>query len=196
MGRRCPICSDVIFPPSNLVSPVSEALRAKLSQVNWGRNELGLPLLSDEIINKSSYTPMEMPKSTYKENVAQSRMNVYIPGSESIPKPEPYSVLNIDQDYYSSRQPLLTREPPVGSSDRDDNKYQRKTPREIFNRWSRRFYAPAARPFYRKTWFHVVFGVFVFLFIIYIMSTVGRSSSNDNPMLDMELNPNIINHED
>lgn len=45
-GRRCPVCSDSIFPPSNLVSPVCEALRTKLSQVNWGRNELGLPLVS------------------------------------------------------------------------------------------------------------------------------------------------------
>lgn len=75
-----------------------EALRAKLSQVNWGRNELGLPLLSDEIV-KSTYTPRETIKPAYKENVAQSRISAYIPGSEAIPKPEPYSVLNIDQDY-------------------------------------------------------------------------------------------------
>lgn len=44
-GRKCPICADSIFPPANLASPVSEALRNRLSQVNWGRNELGLPLV-------------------------------------------------------------------------------------------------------------------------------------------------------
>lgn len=43
----------------------------------------------------------------------------------------PHSVLNIES------RPLL-RESPIGrSSDRDDNKYKRKTPQEIFSRWSR-----------------------------------------------------------
>lgn len=36
----------------------------------------------------------------------------------------------------SSRRPLLSREPPIGI-DRDENKYKRRTPAEIFSRWSR-----------------------------------------------------------
>lgn len=36
----------------------------------------------------------------------------------------------------SSRRPLLNREPPIGI-DRDENKYKRRTPAEIFSRWSR-----------------------------------------------------------
>lgn len=43
----------------------------------------------------------------------------------------PHSILNIES------RPLL-RENPIGrSSDRDENKYKRKTPQEIFSRWSR-----------------------------------------------------------
>lgn len=90
---------------------------------------------------------------------------------------------------------MLTREPPVGSADRDDDKYQKRTPREIFSRWSRRFYKPAARPFYKRTWFQVVSAVVLFVLFMYFMASLGRSSSKDNPMLNMDMNPNIINHE-
>ena len=45
-GYTCPTCSYCIFPPSNLSSPIGEALRAQLGQVNWARAGLGLPLVS------------------------------------------------------------------------------------------------------------------------------------------------------
>uniref|UniRef100_A0A336M4K7 Zinc finger protein-like 1 homolog n=1 Tax=Culicoides sonorensis TaxID=179676 RepID=A0A336M4K7_CULSO len=190
-GRKCPMCSDPIFPPPNLVSPVCEALRNRLSQVNWGRNELGLPLLSHEKLNTSSFTP------TPKESIAQSRKSDFIVGSEAIPRPEvAHSILNIENDIRETRRPLLAREPPIGSSDRDDNKYQRRTPREIFSRWSRRFYAPASRPFYRRTWFQILAGILIFIFVIYLMASIGRRTSSSNPMLDMDMNPNLIQHED
>lgn len=44
-GHTCPTCNDQIFPPPNLISPVADVLRSCLGQVNWGRNELGLPLV-------------------------------------------------------------------------------------------------------------------------------------------------------
>lgn len=51
---------------------------------------------------------------------------------EKVFRPEsPHSILNIET------RPLL-REAPIGrAADRDDNKYKRKTPQEIFSRWSR-----------------------------------------------------------
>lgn len=51
---------------------------------------------------------------------------------EKVFRPEsPHSILNIES------RPLL-REAPIGrAADRDDNKYKRKTPQEIFSRWSR-----------------------------------------------------------
>lgn len=44
-GHTCPTCSDPIFPPVNLVSPVADVLRTRLGQVNWARNVLELPLV-------------------------------------------------------------------------------------------------------------------------------------------------------
>jgi hypothetical protein len=90
---------------------------------------------------------------------------------------------------------LLTREPPLGSSDRDDNKYKKRTPSEIFARWSRQFYAPASKPPWRRKWFLAVAGVAVFVFIIYIMSILGRRATTDDAMLDMNLNP-MLQHEE
>lgn len=46
-GHTCPSCAQNIFPASNLVSPVADVLRNKLAQVNWGRNELSLPLVRE-----------------------------------------------------------------------------------------------------------------------------------------------------
>ncbi len=45
-GYTCPNCEVCVFPPSNLVSPVGEALKKKLINVNWARIRLGLPLAS------------------------------------------------------------------------------------------------------------------------------------------------------
>ena len=46
-GYTCPGCSAPVFPPDNLVSPVADKLRSQLSEVNWARPGLGLPLLAD-----------------------------------------------------------------------------------------------------------------------------------------------------
>lgn len=112
---------------------------------------------------------------------------------EKVFRPEsPHSILNIES------RPLL-REGPIGrSADRDDNKYKRKTPQEIFSRWSRyevvksvhvvqfligfhcrQFYSPAARPPWRRTWFLVMVGMFLFLSVIYLMYHYGRAPSDD-----------------
>ncbi len=34
-GYTCFSCSSGLFPPDNLVSPVADALREKLKEVNW-----------------------------------------------------------------------------------------------------------------------------------------------------------------
>lgn len=62
---------------------------------------------------------------------------------QNIATESPHSVVNMIESYsavnepMSSRRPLLQREQPIGAADRDDNKYKRKTPQEIFSRWSR-----------------------------------------------------------
>lgn len=68
--------------------------------------------------------------STVANGLASGLHRTNVP--EKVFRPEsPHSILNIES------RPLL-REGPIGrSADRDDNKYKRKTPQEIFSRWSR-----------------------------------------------------------
>lgn len=80
----------------------------------------------------------------------------------------------------SSRRPLLPRQSPIGGTDRDENKYKRRTTSEIFSRWSRRFYAPSSRPPWRRTWFLVISGALAFVVLIYLMALVGRGSDNES----------------
>lgn len=80
----------------------------------------------------------------------------------------------------SSRRPLLPRQSPIGGTDRDENKYARRTPAEIFSRWSRRFYAPSSRPPWRRTWFLVLSGILAFVVLIYLMAVFGRGGSQDS----------------
>jgi len=73
---------------------------------------------------------------------------------------------------------LLPRQSPIGGTDRDDNKYQRRTPAELFSRWTRRFYAPSSRPPWRRTWFLVTAGIFAFVLFVYLMAWLGRGRSD------------------
>jgi hypothetical protein len=198
-GHTCPICKSGIFPPSNLVSPVADALRHRLSQVNWGRNELGLPLFTDTV-EYSSPSPAPSNDGVANgavvfKNVSQGqghhlRTNITTENKVLERSESPHSVLNIEN--YSSSRPLLQQREPT-SVDRDENKYKRKTPQEIFSRWSRRLYSPAARPPWRRTWFIVLMGFLIFFSIIYLMYVFGRHHgySEENDMLAMKNNPNL-----
>ncbi len=44
-GYQCPKCKEGIFPPSNLVSPIVDALKLKLESVAWSRVGLGQSLV-------------------------------------------------------------------------------------------------------------------------------------------------------
>lgn len=113
----------------------------------------------------------------------------------------PHSVLQIDSFsapstsatfQANSRRPVLPREErSLLGSDRDDNKYKRKTPGEIFSKWSRRLYAPSSRPFWRRTWFLVLFGIFMFLLLIFVMAKLGRGSSAEDDDLEESFLGNI-----
>ncbi|XP_050317327.1 zinc finger protein-like 1 homolog isoform X1 [Bactrocera neohumeralis] len=204
-GHQCPICDTEIFPNFNLVSPVGDALKAHLSQVNWGRNGLGLSLLpKDKSVESSANFKSQGPSTTVStptqtaavSNMTKVHHSVGVERlkdnglfSEQIMRHEnPHSVLLMDafslpvekNVLASSRRPLLPRQSPIGGTDRDENKYKRRTPSEIFSRWSRRFYAPSSRPPWRRTWFLVISGVLAFLVLIYLMALLGRGSDNES----------------
>jgi len=177
-GHSCPSCNTCIFPPQNLVSPVADSLRIWLSQVSWGRNELNMPMFLEE----KEFPPKPSSKSQSQESLALNGSVAYSNLSghhrtnvpEKVFRPEsPHSILNIES------RPLLYRESPIGGSDRDDNKYKRKTPQEIFSRWSRQFYSPAASPPWRRTWFLAIVGILLFISVIYLMYHFGRSESDE-----------------
>ncbi|CAO1441181.1 unnamed protein product [Diamesa hyperborea] len=195
-GHGCPTCNTCLFPPQNLVSPVADALRIKLGNVHWGRNELNLPVYSDDqdfpqnslaqestivngSVNYKTNSTVHAAGYGHHRNIAENK--AFRPES-------PHSILNIES------RPLL-REPPIGSNsaDRDDNKYKRKTPQEIFSRWSRRLYSPAAKPPWKRTWVVVVMGITVFCSILYVMYYFGRVSEDED---ENERSKNIVHYDE
>jgi len=180
-GHLCPSCLDQIFPPPNLISPVADYLRSRLGQVNWGRNELGLPLLSEDKTENAG---------SVQFNSHSNHQSVPKHKSSNVNPSKQHSVLNIDSvsnqnDFQTnSRRTVLPRQSPIGGSDRDDNKYKKRTSAEIFSRWSRRFYSPSSRPPWRRTWFIILASIFIFGLVIYIMATLGRSNTDvDDPFI-------------
>lgn len=116
-GYKCPQCNQCLFPPSNLVSPVADVLREKLSSVNWARQGLGLPLLSHEV-DKPSLS-----------QAAKSYVHTYNKPIEAVTySPEVYSSSSAGRRVYQSVDIEELTQPhhshPVASSvrDHDDNK--------------------------------------------------------------------------
>ncbi|XP_017475094.1 PREDICTED: zinc finger protein-like 1 homolog [Rhagoletis zephyria] len=209
-GHQCPICETEIFPNSNLVSPVADALKAYLSQVNWGRNGLGLSLLPNDqsttsakvraqVVSADAQIESVMTKVHHSSSMERSKANGVF-SNQTTRHDHPHSVLLMDafsppseRDIHAnSRRPMLPRQPPIGGHDRDENKYERRTPSENFSRWSRRFYAPSSRPPWRRTWFLVLSGVLAFLVLIYLMAHFGRGG-DDNSLDDSWNAPNPQN---
>ncbi|KAG5671406.1 hypothetical protein PVAND_001604 [Polypedilum vanderplanki] len=178
-GHTCPKCQQSIFPPPNLVSPIADTLRIWLSEVSWGRNEIAAFNEEKEYVSKPTHETLVSNGATTSNFSPMTNSNLQIAQQhhrnvpEKVFRPEsPHSILNIES------RPLL-REVPIGrSSDRDDNKYKRKTPQEIFSRWSRQFYSPASKPPWKKTWFIIMSGFLTFFMIIYLMYHFGRAGSS------------------
>ena len=62
-GYTCPTCHTCIFPPPNLVSPVADHVRAKLTTVNWANR---LPVLSsNELIQDKQQLLTEAENNGY-----------------------------------------------------------------------------------------------------------------------------------
>lgn len=145
------MCADHVFPPANLISPVADVLRSLLGQVNWGRSELGLPLLAGEQHQRQPLSQLSASSSSSSVRPPQLTP-AFVPKHAKVvgdgaPDSAAHAVLNMEAysssgggEYdapTSSRRPLLARAPPIGASDSDDNKYKKRSPAELFRRWSR-----------------------------------------------------------
>lgn len=82
-GYTCPACNAGIFPPDNLVSPVADKLRAVLSDVNWARAGLGLPLLEERVERKPEFTGTGagFPSGPRPTPEGQSQVSLAVPSS-------------------------------------------------------------------------------------------------------------------
>lgn len=165
-GHTCPACAKHVFPPANLISPVADVLRQRLGAVNWGRSELGLPLLAagEEHFATPAIPKLQQPEQQSVAHIHNSGHSVpsvrttpaalvsskhhngdgavLAPLTTSTATGGPHSVLNMDAydggaSTSGSRRPLLPRERPIGASDSDDNKYAKRSPTELLRRWSR-----------------------------------------------------------
>lgn len=92
-GYQCPKCRECVFPPSNLVSPLADALRNKLESASWARVGLSeslviiLSLLSNWLIcstpicfkipvDSSSESNLKLTESITSEISVSNQANV------------------------------------------------------------------------------------------------------------------------
>lgn len=199
-GYTCPKCQDCLFPPSNALSPVADALKALLKDVNWARAGLGMPLLEGERRPAASTSPVGPRPNPEGENDTTTNVGVHQTSAMSTsnfdtsssvmmtPRGKP-ATSNSLVDYDS-----LTSSPLLRDPDNDDNKYKRKSALEMFSRWWRTLMGPAARRRQSKMQRYLMIGILVFLaFVTFValMSYLSRSSDYADPMLEPLNNPNI-----
>lgn len=81
-GYQCPKCKECIFPPSNLVSPVVDALKARLESVTWSRVGLGQSLMQfDETNTSNEESNLENEKVVNIKNSSQSELQAIKPAA-------------------------------------------------------------------------------------------------------------------
>ncbi|WAR18818.1 ZFPL1-like protein [Mya arenaria] len=160
-GYTCPVCHAGIFPPSNMASPVADALRQALSTVNWARAGLGMPLIeeAESALVQTQRPPCPIPALTPNGGPAQALpqettpplVSPYTTSTPSRPNPGPntHSVINVDEGtsvrgtdkqthadprklFDSTKEDLLNM-----SHDHDDDKYRRRPAMDWLNRWLR-----------------------------------------------------------
>ncbi|CAH1793018.1 unnamed protein product [Owenia fusiformis] len=106
-GYCCPNCKTGIFPPPNMVSPVADALKSVLSQVNWARAGLGLPLIDEPPEQQSAPAPSTNDSliiTTSHSSASYSTQQQYSPPAQTQFNPPP--------QYSSSSAPYLAQNTP------------------------------------------------------------------------------------
>ncbi|KAJ8926010.1 hypothetical protein NQ315_009865 [Exocentrus adspersus] len=190
-GYTCPSCKSPLFPPSNLVSPVADVLKEKLAGVNWARAGLGLPLLSEErevksaVVNNNASTPRMTPSP-----------------SHSVVNVDGHGAFNRTDNYQASSNRRIfqdIRDVQTVGFDHDEDKYKRRSVFEIVGNWWKvtgSLKAKRGKPvIYRRYCLFVavmIFGVVLFLFI---MSKLGRYSTENDPNFDIGNNQFVKVHD-
>lgn len=211
-GYTCPICNNGIFPPTNAVSPVIDALRELLSKVNWARAGLGLPLIDEperenvrplNAVNVGHHEMNSLPASasfSVQHNNAADGLAFHMLGNLTnqsvIPMDEttPYS-RGVDRtDIFSESQYVIRETNKLHDADTD--KYKRRPALQWFSRWfSSRVSGGLKRKDPNAATKKLIIIILLFLIgfvtLVIVFMRVGRWSADDDPFLDPFANPNI-----
>lgn len=162
-GYTCPTCSTCIFPPANLATPVAEAMRGLLQQVNWARAGLGLPLIEEPDLpappaplEKTTSAPMtstplraDTSSSLPPSSAGVTRPSAQVSPYSATPTPAPgaqggpHSVINVDEGtsarQFTNPRKLFDSTKDDGlfnqSHDHDEDKYKRRPAFQWLARW-------------------------------------------------------------
>ncbi|CAF2139321.1 unnamed protein product [Rotaria magnacalcarata] len=192
-GYTCPTCHTCVFPLANLVSPVADHLRAKLSIVDWANQ---LPILS---LNDSNLNQDKQPLLTETENNGYVIVNPKVSGTNggtSGLSHHPHRSI----DMPPGTTILTTR--PFNMDSEDEDKYKRRSVFTWFARWLR-----SRQPTNRKgslltnnrtqmsrtrfTIYMILIILFVFVTIITVSYHLTRGDNNEHLGLinDPQFNP-------
>ncbi|KAK7104767.1 zinc finger protein-like 1 [Littorina saxatilis] len=220
-GYTCPTCNTCVFPPANLATPVAEAMRRLLQQVNWARAGLGLPLIDEpnlppppapgRLENDSALMTSTPLKGDNSQGATPATGNFNRPSAQVPPysaNPTPHaqggghSVINVDEGtsarQFSHPRKLFDSTKDDGlfnqSHDHDDDKYKRRPAFQWLAQWFKSRDGSKKRDpsAIRKRFFMVlIIGIVTFITLVIIFSQLGRNAADDDPFLDPMNNPNI-----
>ncbi|XP_003741094.1 zinc finger protein-like 1 homolog [Galendromus occidentalis] len=193
-GFTCPTCGHEVIPRDNVASPVAAVIREKLRRAQWAAADRGRDgnfqqtgslgrSLSSMASSWSAPNPMLNDSSV---SFADDSSNNTMSRNSSVKQ---YTASNVYGETSSARsfvsQPLLRTD--------EEDKYKRKSVVELAHRWfqSKMLLGTRRRDPTRR-WAAITIGILIFFFVVvYAMSRIGRSSSEVNPFLDPESNPNL-----
>ncbi|CAF2586504.1 unnamed protein product [Rotaria sp. Silwood2] len=195
-GYTCPTCHTCVFPPSNLVSPVADHVRTKLSTVNWANR---LPILS---INDSNLNQDKQPLLTETDNNGYVIVNPKISGTSgghvggtSGLSHHPHRSIEMTQG-----TTILTTRPSQMDSDEED-KYKRRSVFTWFARWLHSRQATNRKGASinnrtqisrtRFTCYMILIILFVFITILTVLYHLTRGDENEHldRINDPQFNP-------
>lgn len=211
-GYTCPFsnCTQLLFPASNLVSPVADVLREKLAGVNWARAGLGLPLLSEDreikppsegrklVTDVGGTTSAQIPQPNHLNNIPTNVMNNPRTSERA---PSPHSVVDVEDPIstysYSASGQVPRRvfealdESRSTLFDHDENKYKRRSAVDVFKRWWKHHAVRGGSRYSQRRWMIAGAVIFAIVVLIYFCSWAGRIATENDPNLDPMHNPNI-----
>lgn len=137
-GYQCPKCKECIFPPSNLVSPVVDALKARLESVTWSRVGLGQSLMQfDETNTSNEESNLENEKVVNIKNSSQSELQAIKPAATN----------NSTTDDESNGFVIITdknkQQVPINSSNENKNNATSNTKLITSNKNEKKIKSPA-----------------------------------------------------